>query len=47
MNPLERRILALKELIALERPTSKAKPYTEWSTPPEVHMESDDAKIYF
>jgi structure-specific endonuclease subunit SLX1 len=47
MNPLERRIRALKELISLERPTSKAKPYTDWPTPPEVHTETDEAKKLF
>ena len=47
MNPLERRMKALKELLALERPTSKAKAYTEWSTPPEVHLEMEDAKEYY
>ena len=43
MNPLERRLLALKELLALERSTSKAKPYVEWDAPPEVHTEIDEA----
>ena len=38
MNPLERRMQALKQLLALERPTSKAKAYTEWLTSPEVHL---------
>jgi hypothetical protein len=47
MNPLERRLTALKDLLALERPTSKALAYTEWSAPPEVHLETEDAtKIY-
>jgi predicted GIY-YIG superfamily endonuclease len=46
MNPLERRLKALKELVALERPTSKAKPYVEWSAPPEIHLETDDAKVF-
>ena len=47
MNPLERRIKALKELLSLERPTSKAKAYLEWVTPPEVHCEIEEAnKLY-
>ena len=47
INPLERRLMALKELLLLERPTSKAKAYTEWPTPPEVHLETEEAiKIY-
>ena len=44
MKPLERRLKALKELLALERPTSKAKAYIEWNSPPEVHLETDDSK---
>ena len=44
MNPLERRMTALKELLALERPTTKAKAYTEWATIPEVHYESTFTK---
>ena len=47
MNPLERRMMALKELLRLERPTSKAKLYTEWQTPPEVHLENVNAKTYY
>lgn len=46
LNPLERRLNALKELLSLERSTSKAVPYKEWTTPPEVHLETDDAKKY-
>jgi structure-specific endonuclease subunit SLX1 len=44
MNPLNRRLTALKNLLALERPTTKAIPYEEWSAPPEVHLETDEAK---
>lgn len=44
MNPLERRMAALKDLLALERPTSKALAYSEWPAPPEVHLETEDAK---
>jgi predicted GIY-YIG superfamily endonuclease len=47
MNPLERRISALKDLLALERPTSKAIAYSEWPSPPEVHCETDEANIYY
>ena len=47
MNPLERRIMALKDLLELPQSTSKAKPYSEWPTPPEVHIETDEAKIYY
>ena len=47
INPLERRMNALKDLLALERPTSKAIAYTEWSLPPEVHCEIDEAIKYY
>ena len=47
MNPLERRIHALKQLLALERPTTKAIAYTEWPSPPEVILETEDAKNYY
>jgi len=45
--PLERKMQALKTLLALSQSTSKAKPYTEWPTPPEVHLETEDARIYY
>ena len=47
INPLERRMNALKDLLALERPTSKALAYTEWSSLPEVHCEIDEAIKYY
>lgn len=47
LNPLERRITALIELLNLPQSTTKAKPYLEWPTPPEVRLETDDAKIYY
>lgn len=47
MNPLERRITALKTLLSLEQSTSKALPYSEWPTPPEVHIETTEANIYY
>lgn len=46
MNPLERRMLALRDLLELKQSTSKALPYTEWASPPEVHFECDSVKIY-
>ena len=36
MNPHDRRMKALDELLALERPTSKARAYSEWASPPSV-----------
>ena len=47
INPLERRIKALKELLALERPTSKAISYAEWPSPPEVHCEINESKQFY
>ena len=38
--PLERRMIALQELLALPQSTSKAKPFAEWPAPPQVHMEN-------
>ena len=39
LNPLERRMCALKTLLSLERPTSKSVAYSEWSAPPEIVVE--------
>lgn len=47
INPLERRMRALKDLLELPQSTSKAKPYTDWSAPPEVNLEIDEAKLYY
>ena len=47
MYPLERRVRALKALLSLERPTSKALAYTEWSQPINVVWESDEGEIIF
>ena len=44
MDPLLRRMTALKELLKLERPTTKAKAYSEWSKGPEVIFGDDIAK---
>jgi len=45
--PLERRIKALKQLLSLERPTTKALPYSEWSSPPQVNLETPDAEVFY
>ena len=45
--PLKRRMIALKELLLLERSTSKAVPYSEWTEPPEIHLETDESKKYY
>ena len=41
VTPLENRMKALNILLALERPTSKAMAYSEWSSPPEVVIEKN------
>ena len=47
MFPLERRLTALQTLLSLDRPTSKAMSYKEWSSPPHVSLETEEAqKIY-
>lgn len=38
--PMDRRTRALKTLLALERPTSKAISYSEWPAPPSVVWEN-------
>jgi predicted GIY-YIG superfamily endonuclease len=37
MFPLERRKKALEQLLLLERSTTKAIPFNQWPTPPQVH----------
>jgi structure-specific endonuclease subunit SLX1 len=44
MHPLERRFRALSQLLSLERPTTKAKAYTEWEAPPEIVWETEVAE---
>jgi len=39
-TPVERRMKALQELLALERPTTAAAAYTTYMTPPEVIIET-------
>jgi structure-specific endonuclease subunit SLX1 len=46
-KPLERRMIALKQLLALERPTTKAKAYSEWLQPPQVVLEDEEARKYY
>ena len=44
--PLERRMTALKHLLALEQSTTKAIPFKEWLIPPEVHLETEGSLTY-
>tara|TARA_Y100000389_G_scaffold106859_1_gene103842 strand:+ start:29385 stop:29783 length:399 start_codon:yes stop_codon:yes gene_type:complete len=45
--PLKRRMIALKELLSLDSSTSKAIPYSEWNSPPNIIFESDIAKNFY
>lgn len=45
--PLKRRMIALKELLALDNSTSKAIPYSQWNCPPNIIFESDVAKNFY
>ena len=47
MNPLHRRMLALNQLLKLDRPTSKAKAYIQWEQEPNVILEDDEARKYY
>jgi len=47
IHPLHTRMIALKHLLKLERPTSKAKAYTEWSELPKVILEDDETQKYY
>lgn len=45
MLPLKRRLVALKQLLELDRPTSKAIPYSEWKETPGIHIEDEHAIV--
>ena len=45
--PLERRLLALSQLLLLERPTTKSVLYTEWKQLPEIVFEMEHAKTFY
>jgi structure-specific endonuclease subunit SLX1 len=45
--PLERRMMALSQLLLLERPTSKAIAYAEWKQPPEIVFEMGHAESLY
>ena len=47
MLPLERRLLAVNMLLKMERPTTKAKAYTEWMVAPELILEDGGAKSIY
>lgn len=47
MFPLERRIVAVKQLLALEKSTTLAVPFSEWLEPPVIHLETEEAQKYY
>lgn len=46
-HPLHRRIIALKQLLELDRPTTKALAYSEWDEQPKVVIEDSEAQKYY
>jgi hypothetical protein len=40
-------MLALKQLLLLDKPTTKAQLYSEWPSPPEVILEDDEAMQFY
>lgn len=46
-TPIWRRLYALKQLLSLERSTSKAIPYSEWSETPEIVWMVDVQKMVY
>ena len=47
MFPLERRIRALKVLLELDRPTTKALAYSEWRSRPKIVIETQAAEAIY
>ena len=47
MFPLERRMIALKQLLALDKSTKNAIPFCDWKTKPEVNIEIEEAHKYY
>lgn len=47
LKPIEKRMKALKMLLALDRPTTKAVAYSEWPAPPNIILEDDEARQYY
>jgi hypothetical protein len=46
-SSLDRRMLALQNLISLDRPTSKALLYTDWNSPPQIVFCENQKKSSF
>lgn len=46
-NPLMRRCVALKQLVSMERSTSKAIPFADWPSLPEIVWEDAESQALF
>jgi structure-specific endonuclease subunit SLX1 len=44
---LERRIIALDNLLSLEKPTMNALKYCEWENLPNIHLETEESQIIY
>ena len=47
ISPMERRMIALKKLINLDKPTTKAIPYNEWETPVNIIFNNEVFQSYY
>lgn len=47
MLPVERRLRALKMLLALEHSTTKATAFSEWPSPPRIHWDNEEGKRFY
>ena len=45
--PLEKRMIALKQLLSLDKSTSKSIPFNEWTEMPKVIIEDDETSKYY
>lgn len=46
-DPLKKRLLALNTLLSLTQSTTKAVPFSNWETPPEIHFtKEEDRELY-
>ena len=41
-TPIQRRVQALHQLLSLDKPTTKAIPYSDWPSPPEIIWEKSN-----
>jgi predicted GIY-YIG superfamily endonuclease len=46
-KPIIRRFTALLTLLSLDRSTTKATPFNDWETPPEINFENDEDKLLY